>query len=63
MRQIKERQIIPIVENINSYSQKVQEDMEENNYLDSQKQLYPIGENNKDIINNIRISKKKPIPM
>lgn len=56
-KEIKERQIIPIVENINRYSQKVQEGMEENNYLDSQKQLYPIGENNKDIINNIKNKK------
>ncbi len=36
---LEERQITPIVENINRYSQK---------------QPYPIGENSKDIINNIK---------
>lgn len=50
-KEIEQRQIIPIVENINRYSQKVQEGIEENNYLDSQKQPYPIGKNDKDIIN------------
>ena len=53
-KEIEERQITPIVENINRCSQKVQESIEENNHSDSQKQLYPIGENNKDIINNIK---------
>ena len=48
-KEIEQRQIMPIVENINRYSQKVQEGIEENNYPDSQKQPYPIGENNKDI--------------
>ena len=70
-KEIEERQIISIVENINRYSQKVQEGIEGNNYLDSQKQLYPIGDNDKDIINNIKnknnynkedIHKKKNIP-
>ncbi len=54
-KEIEERQIIPIVENINMYSQKYLEGIDTNNYSDSQKQLYPIGENNKDIINNIKI--------
>ncbi len=53
-KEIEQRQIIPIVENINRYSQKVQEGIEENNYSDSQKQLYPMGKNDKDIINNIK---------
>ena len=56
-KEIEQRQIMPIVENINRYSQKVQEGIEENNYQDSQKQPYPIGENNKDIINNIKNKK------
>ena len=56
-KEIEQRQIMPIVENINRYSQKVQEGIEENNYPDSQKQPYPIGENNKDIINNIKNKK------
>lgn len=53
-KEIEERQITPIVENINRYSQNVQEGIETNNYLDSQKQPYPIVEKNKDIINNIK---------
>ena len=56
-KEIEERQIISIVENINRYSQKVQEGIEGNNYLDSQKQLYPIDDNDKDIINNIKNKK------
>lgn len=56
-KEIEERQITPIVENINRYSQDVQEGIETNNYLDSQKQPYPIGENDKDIINNIKNKK------
>ena len=52
--EIEERQIVPIVENINRYSQKLQEDIDTNNYLGSQKALHPIGENDKDIINNIK---------
>ena len=53
-KEIEERQITPIVENINGYSQKLQESIDNNNYLDSKKRPYPIGENNKDIINNIK---------
>ncbi len=52
--EIEERQIVPIVENINRHSQKLQEDIDTNNYLGSQKALHPIGENDKDIINNIK---------
>lgn len=53
-KEIEERQITPIVENINRYSQDVQEGTQTNNYTDSQKQPYPIVEKDKDIINNIK---------
>ena len=53
-KEIEERQIVPIIENINRYSQYVQEGIEINNYSDSQKQLYPIVKKDKDIINNIK---------
>ena len=53
-KEIEERQILPIVENINRYSQKIQEGIDNNNYSDSEKQPYPIVENDKDIINNIK---------
>lgn len=53
-KEIEERQITPIVENINRYSQDVQEAIKTNNYSDSQKQPYPIVEKDKDIINNIK---------
>ena len=49
-KEIEERQITPIVENINRYSQKQQEGIDNNNYSDSEKQPYPIGENSKDIM-------------
>jgi hypothetical protein len=52
-KEIEERQILPIVENINRCSQKHLEGIDINNYSDSQKQPYPIGDNDKDIINNI----------
>lgn len=70
-KEIEERQILPIVENINRCSQKHLEGIDINNYSDSQKQLYPIGDNDKDIINNINnknnykkkdTHKKKNIP-
>ena len=70
-KEIEERQITPVVENINRYSQKLQEGIDNNNYLDSEERPYPIGENNKDIINNIKnknnynkenTHKKKNIP-
>ena len=53
-KEIEERQIKPIVENIDRHSQKLQEGIDNNNYSDSEKQPYPIGGNNKDIINNIK---------
>ena len=53
-KEIEERQITPIVENINRYSQDVQEGTQTNNYSDGQKQPYPMVEKNKDIINNIK---------
>ena len=53
-KEIEQRQILPIVENINRCSQKHLEGIGINNDLDSQKQLYPIGDNDKDIINNIK---------
>ena len=53
-KEIEQRQITPIVENINRYNSKSQEGIETNNYLDSQNQLYPIYDKDKDIINNIK---------
>ena len=53
-KEIEERQILPIVENINRYSQKYLESIGINNDLDSQKQPYHIVEKDKDIINNIK---------
>ena len=58
-KEIEERQILPIVENINRCSQKHLEGIDINNYSDSQKQPYPIGDNDKDIINNIKNNYKK----
>ena len=55
----------------NGCSQNKRESIGKDNNTDSQKQLYPIGENNKDIINNIKnknnynkedTHKKKNIP-
>ncbi|HBJ11754.1 MAG TPA: hypothetical protein DDY53_00220 [Clostridiales bacterium] len=48
-KEIEERQIIPIAENINRYSEKALKGIGKNNYSGSQKQLHPIGENDKDI--------------
>ena len=53
-KEIEERQITPKPQNINRYSQKQQEGIGNNNYSYSEKQPYPIGENSKDIINNIK---------
>ena len=53
-KEIEERQILPIVENINRCSQKHLEGIDINNYSDSQKQPYPIGDNDEDIVNNIK---------
>ena len=48
-KEIKERQIIPIAESINRYSEKYLEGIGKNNYSDSPKELHPIGENDEDI--------------
>ena len=53
-KEIEERQIIPIAERINRYSEKYIEGIGKNNYSGSQKERHPIGENDKDIINNIK---------
>ena len=57
-KEIEQRQITPIVENINRYNSKSQEGIGTNNYLDSQNQLYPIYDKDKDIINNIKNKKR-----
>ena len=56
-KEIEERQILPIVENINRCSQKHLEGIDINNYSDSQKRPYSIGKNDNDIINNIKNKK------
>ena len=71
-KEIEERQITPKPQNINRYSQKLQESTDNNNYSDSEKRTYPIDEKDKDIINNIKnknnynkeyqTSKKKYVP-
>ena len=53
-KEIEQRQIIPIVQMNNGYSQNKQEGIGVNNNSASQNEPYPIGENNKDIINNIK---------
>ncbi|MFR5766374.1 MAG: helix-turn-helix domain-containing protein [Clostridia bacterium] len=53
-KEIEQRQIIPIVQMNNGYSQNKQEGIVENNNSDSQKRQSPIGESDKDIINNIK---------
>lgn len=53
-KEIEERQIIPIVQMNNGYSQNKQEGIGGNNNSASQNEPYPIGKNNKDIINNIK---------
>ena len=53
-KEIEQRQIIPIVQMNNRYSQNKQEGIGENNNSASQNEPYPIGKNNKDIINNIK---------
>ena len=53
-KEVESRQIIPNREKINRYSEKYLEGIGKNTYCASQKQSYPIGENNKDIINNIK---------
>lgn len=53
-KEIEQRQITPKPQNINRYSQKLQESIDNNNYSYSEKRPYPIGEKDKDIINNIK---------
>ena len=48
-KEIEQRQITPIVENINRYNSKSQEGIETNYYLDNQNQQYPIYNKDKDI--------------
>ena len=64
-KEIEERQIIPILERTNRYSEKYLEGIDKNNYSSGQKELHPIGENDKDIINNIKnknnYNKESPI--
>lgn len=58
-KEIEERQITPIVKNINRYRQDVQEGTQTNNYSDSQKQPYPIVEKDKDIRKSYNKLKKE----
>lgn len=51
-KEIEERQITPIFQKMDRYSQKHLEGIGENNYSNSSKQLYPLGEKDKDIIIN-----------
>ena len=53
-KEIEQRQIIPIVQTNNRYSQNKKEGIGENNNLDSQSKQQPIGESNKEIISNIK---------
>ncbi len=53
-KEIEQRQIIPIVKMNNEYRQNKQEGIGENNNSTSQYEPYPIGERNKEIINNIK---------
>ena len=61
-KEIEQRQITPIVENINRYNSKSQEGIETNNYLNSQKQQYPIYNKDKDIRKSYNKIKKKNNP-
>ena len=58
-KEIEQRQITPIVENINRYNSKSQEGIGTNNYLDSQNQLYPIYDKDKDIRKSYNKIKKE----
>ena len=60
-KEIEERQIIPIAESINRYSEKYLEGIGKKNYSDSQKELHPIVENDKDIRNNIKNNYNKEL--
>ena len=58
-KEIEQRQITPIVQNINRYNSKSQEGIETNNYLNSQKQQYPIYNKDKDIRKSYNKIKKE----
>ena len=58
-KEIEQRQITPIVQNINRYNSKSQEGIGTNNYLDSQNQLYPIYDKDKDIRKSYNKIKKE----
>ena len=58
-KEIEQRQITPIVQNINRYNSKSQESIETNNYLDSQNQQYPIYNKDKDIRKSYNKIKKE----
>ena len=60
-KEIKERQIIPIAERINRYSEKYLEGIGKNNYSDSPKELHPIGENDEDIRKSYNKLKDKEV--
>lgn len=51
-KEIEERQITPIFQKMDRYSQKYLEGIGKNNYSNSSKQIYPLGEKDKDIIIN-----------
>ena len=53
-KEIEQRQIIPIVQMNNGYSQNKQENIGEDNNSDSKNKPYTIGESNKDIKYNIK---------
>ena len=58
-KEIEQRQITPIVQNINRYNSKSQEGIETNNYLNSQKQQYTIYNKDKDIRKSYNKIKKE----
>ena len=53
-KEVENRQIVPNKEKINMYSQKHLYPVYENNHSTSLNELYHIGRNDKDIINNIK---------
>ncbi len=58
-KEIEQRQITTIVQKINRYNSKSQEGIETNNYLNSQKQQYPIYNKDKDIRKSYNKIKKE----
>ena len=58
-KEIEQRQITPIVENINRYNSKSQEGIETNNYFDGQNQQYSIYNKDKDIRKSYNKIKKE----